>query len=294
MFLKVDNAMKGLFLADITKEVMADLVDNKYQSAEYRLSIYGKNGKEWDILADWACNNNLHCPNVRWLIQIPRLFRIYRKHGLLRNFGEMLDNIFRSLFEVTIDPSSHPNLHLFLTMVVGFDSVDDESARETARSHHYPAPDMWTIEADPPYIVWSYYVYANLFVLNKLREKLGMNQFSYRPHAGEAGDPDHCASAFLLAQSINHGLTIKKVPVLQYLYYLKQVGISMSPLSNNSLFVEYDRNPFQLYVNYFCVFKIFCLRIILCQIFPAWIECNSKQLSIAFYHIIQIFTCFYS
>jgi len=34
-----------------------------------------------------------------------------------------------------------------------------------------------------------------------------------------------------------------QVPVLQYLYYLAQIGIAMSPLSNNSLFLNYNRNP---------------------------------------------------
>lgn len=32
-------------------------------------------------------------------------------------------------------------------------------------------------------------------------------------------------------------------PVLQYLFYLSQIGIAMSPLSNNSLFLNYHRNP---------------------------------------------------
>lgn len=32
-------------------------------------------------------------------------------------------------------------------------------------------------------------------------------------------------------------------PVLQYLYFLAQVPIAMSPLSNNSLFLEYAKNP---------------------------------------------------
>lgn len=34
-----------------------------------------------------------------------------------------------------------------------------------------------------------------------------------------------------------------QAPVLQYLYYLAQIGIAMSPLSNNSLFLSYHRNP---------------------------------------------------
>ena len=40
---------------------------------------------------------------------------------------------------------------------------------------------------------------------------------------------------------------MRKVPTLQYLYYLAQVGIAMSPLSNNALFLTFDRNPFPEY-----------------------------------------------
>lgn len=40
-----------------------------------------------------------------------------------------------------------------------------------------------------------------------------------------------------------------QVPVLQYLYYLAQIGIAMSPLSNNSLFLNYHRNPLLEYFN---------------------------------------------
>lgn len=38
-----------------------------------------------------------------------------------------------------------------------------------------------------------------------------------------------------------------QVPVLQYLYYLAHIGIAMSPLSNNSLFLNYHRNPLPEY-----------------------------------------------
>jgi AMP deaminase len=65
----------------------------------------------------------------------------------------------------------------------------------------------------------------------------------FRPHSGEAGDTDHLASAFLTSQGISHGILLRKVPALQYLYYLKQIGIAMSPLSNNALFLTYDKNP---------------------------------------------------
>jgi AMP deaminase len=37
---------------------------------------------------------------------------------------------------------------------------------------------------------------------------------------------------------------LRKVPALQYLFYLTQMGIAMSPLSNNALFLDYERSPF--------------------------------------------------
>lgn len=69
----------------------------------------------------------------------------------------------------------------------------------------------------------------------------------FRPHSGEAGDADHLASAFMLSQGIAHGIMLRKTPVLQYLYYLTQMGLYMSPLSNNSLFLDYSRNPFPVF-----------------------------------------------
>lgn len=52
----------------------------------------------------------------------------------------------------------------------------------------------------------------------------GLNTFSLRPHCGEAGNINHLVTCFLLAESINHGLLLRKAPVLQYLYYLAQVS----------------------------------------------------------------------
>lgn len=64
----------------------------------------------------------------------------------------------------------------------------------------------------------------------------------------------------MLANSINHGITLRKCPGIQYLYYLAQVpqttpstviicqvGVAMSPTSNNTLFLPYTKNPFPSY-----------------------------------------------
>ncbi|RYZ91536.1 MAG: hypothetical protein EOP06_06875, partial [Proteobacteria bacterium] len=93
----------------------------------------------------------------------------------------------------------------------------------------------------PPYYYWNYFLAANLTVLNKYRQSRGMTQFSFRPHSGEAGDVDHLAATFLTSESVNHGINLRKSPALQYLYYLTQIGLAVSPLSNNKLFVEYNK-----------------------------------------------------
>ena len=58
---------------------------------------------------------------------------------------------------------------------------------------------------------------------------------------------DHLVAGFLLAENIAHGIGLRKSPPLQFLFYLAQVGLCMSPLSNNSLFLDYHRNPFPLF-----------------------------------------------
>ncbi|KAF9433929.1 AMP deaminase [Entomortierella beljakovae] len=244
IFMKTDNLIKGRYLAELTKEVISNLEQSKYQKAEYRISIYGRHESEWDKLADWVIENKLFSPNVRWLIQIPRLYSVYKASNTVQNFGQIISNIFKPLFEVTRDPSSHPNLHIFLQRVVGFDSVDDESKSDTHISRIFPYSGFWDSHQSPPYSYHIYYVFANMASLNNFRKLRGFNTFVLRPHCGEAGSTDHLTSAFLTSIGIAHGILLRKVPVLQYLFYLTQMGIAMSPLSNNALFLDYDRNPF--------------------------------------------------
>ncbi|KAH9878985.1 putative zinc finger protein [Plenodomus biglobosus] len=247
IFLKTDNFIKGRYLAEITKEVISDLESSKYQFVEWRISIYGRDIDEWDKLAAWVIDNKLFSPNVRWLVQVPRLFDVYKATGLMDNFQQVIVNIFQPLFEVTKDPTSHPKLHIFLQRVIGFDSVDDESKIERRVYKKFPFPKEWCTKQNPPYSYWMYYLFANMASLNVWRKQRGFNTFLLRPHCGEAGDTDHLAAAVLCCHSISHGLLLRKVPLLQYIFYLEQIGVAMSPLSNNALFLAYERNPFLSY-----------------------------------------------
>ncbi|KAL9880078.1 AMP deaminase 2 isoform X4 [Glossina fuscipes] len=249
VFLKTDNYSNGKYFAQIIKEVAFDLEESKYQNAELRLSIYGKSRDEWKKLAKWAIDYNVYSTNIRWLIQIPRLFDIFKSNKLLNSFQDILDNIFLPLFEATSNPSKHPELHRFLHYVIGFDSVDDESKPENPLfDGDIITPENWTDDENPPYAYYIYYMYANMTVLNQFRKQRGLNTFVLRPHCGEAGPVQHLVCGYLMAENISHGLLLRKVPVLQYLYYLAQIGIAMSPLSNNSLFLNYHRNPLPEYL----------------------------------------------
>lgn len=245
IFLKTDNFIDGRYLAEITQQVFHDLESSKYQMNELRISIYGRSEDEWSKLAAWVIDNKLVSHNVRWLIQVPRLYDLYQKNGNVTNFQQILHNLFWPLYQVSLRPRSDPKLHYFLQRVVGFDSVDDESKLDKPfNSRKYPTSKEWDYINNPPYSYYLYYLYANLVSLNELRTAHGYNTFVLRPHCGEAGDPEHLILAFLTCHSISHGILLRKLPFIQYLYYLDQIGLAMSPLSNNALFLTYDKNPF--------------------------------------------------
>ncbi|KDN45375.1 hypothetical protein RSAG8_04962, partial [Rhizoctonia solani AG-8 WAC10335] len=90
IFMKTDNYIQGRYLAELTQEVMADLEQSKYQNCEWRISIYGRSSAEWDKLAKWIVHNKLYSHNVRWLVQIPRLYDVYKANGTIGNFADLL------------------------------------------------------------------------------------------------------------------------------------------------------------------------------------------------------------
>lgn len=258
IFLKTDNAMGGRYLAELSRELISDLEESKYQHAEWRLSIYGRKKSEWESLSKWVLGRGskgdgkpLLSPNIRWMIQIPRLFALYKTTGQLNHFGEMLENIFTPLFEATLFPEKFSDIAEFLEHISGFDTVDDESKSEKPVDRTFSsknlAPQQWDIADNPSYKYYSYFISSNLRLLNMLRHQKGLNTFAYRPHAGEAGEVHHLDTAFLLADGVNHGLNLRKSMGLQYLFYLAQIGLAMSPCSNNQLFLAYEKSPFPVY-----------------------------------------------
>jgi len=253
LFLKTDGIGAGKFLRELLTEVINETEKAGHNVLlEPRLSIYGKSEKEWVTLAAWLAQDDgngvlLHCEQIRWMIQFPRIFAHFKKQDV-ENFEAYLKNIFHPLFQVSINPdhSDYPGVAEMLSHIVGFDSVDDESAFDELLDSSLTLPVDWSVgKGSPPYSYFAYYFWANITSLNHLRQAKGLNTFSFRPHAGEAGQVHHLATTFLLADSINHGIMLKESQPLSYLYYLAQIGISMSPLSNNALFLPLDKSPFK-------------------------------------------------
>lgn len=99
LYLKTENTINGEYFATIIKvriqgrreqfscgaggspctvcsglqEVGSDLEDAKYQYAEPRLSIYGRSAEEWPNLASWFTKHRVYSPNMKWMIQVPRI-----------------------------------------------------------------------------------------------------------------------------------------------------------------------------------------------------------------------------
>lgn len=257
MFLKTTNHIDGRFFAELLKLVLYRHENSKgHNSAcEMRLSIYGMERHEWYDLSKWMLREwehpdlpgNMISSHNRWMVQIPRLWRIYSKKPVPpgappRSFLEMIENIFAPLFEATLYPDEHPEIAEAIQHIVGFDSVDDEGVLEETCTDQ--KPHEWTTDKNPSYWWQLYYLWANMEVLNNLRRARGLNTFAFRPHAGETGDPMHLAATYMLCQSINHGICLDMQVSLQYLYYLDQIGLSISPLSNNFLFRKIAENPF--------------------------------------------------
>ena len=63
---------------------------------EYRISVYACKPTDWHKTSTWICENNLEAyGNNKWLVQLPRIYRVFKKIGRVECFQDTLDNFFR-------------------------------------------------------------------------------------------------------------------------------------------------------------------------------------------------------
>lgn len=82
-------------------------------------------------------------------MQLPRLYNVYKEMGIIQDFQTMLDNIFIPLFEVTADPSSHPQLHVFLQSVSDLSLASETVTRAWGLPRTSPICVVWFKPAFP-------------------------------------------------------------------------------------------------------------------------------------------------
>lgn len=245
IFLSTDNFMQGRYFAELTKRTLDLYQLDEYTFSENRLIIHGRSSREWWNLAHWFDRYGMASSQNRWMVSLPRNYRKLRQSGHVKNFGEFLDNIFQPLWHISLHPAYDTKFHSFLTHVSGFDCIDDESKVDLPLAGTFPHD--WSSDLNPPYNFYLYYYWANIVSLNEFRASRGLCRFTFRPQCGELGLVDHLIGAFLVANSINHGVTLHTHPAVEYLYYLTQIGIAMSPLSNTKEASPYLTNPFPLF-----------------------------------------------
>lgn len=244
LLLKTDNQMKGRYFAELTKLTFENFKRDKFTFAENRLPVYGANRNEWPLLSDWFDTHGMASVNNQWMVQIPRIYGFLRRNGKVNSFAEYIENIFTPLWNVSLHPSENPRLFHFVNHISGFDCIENEQRVDVSLSMALRPPQEWTSEEEPPYNYYLYYIWANVFSLNEFRQRRNFTTFSFRPSCGETGSMEHLIGGFLLTNAINYGVRLKDEPVLQYLFYLSQIGVAVSPLSNNTKVLDFLDNPF--------------------------------------------------
>ncbi|KAG5487801.1 hypothetical protein LSCM4_07479 [Leishmania orientalis] len=245
LLLKTDNQMNGRYFAELTKRTFEELSRDQHTFTESRLPIYGASAEEWALLSNWFDTHGMSSSHNQWVVQVPRIYSSLRKAGRVASFAEYLEHVFEPLWRISLHPNSDPRLFHFVNHIAAFDCVEDERRPDVPLHLTMRTPHEWTTEEEPPYNYYLYHLYANLRSLNRFRQRRRFSIFSFRPSCGEAGSVDHLIGGFLLAQSINYGVRLADSAPLQYLFYLAQIGVTLSPLSNNTkLQLNYLHNPF--------------------------------------------------
>ncbi|KAH3687838.1 hypothetical protein WICPIJ_001177 [Wickerhamomyces pijperi] len=249
-FLRIDNHIGGEYLADLVKQVCSDYEKTKYQYGELGLNFNliptKTHSSRWESIADWVIDHKLISHNIKWIVRIPRNYTILRQLGHVTNFQEFLDALFKPLFLVSSDPESNLKLHYFLTKVSALDllsgSFNKTSDISLFEHRNLKPPSQWTDDANPPYSYYLYYIFLNLSHLNEYRRSQGLNCLCLRNHISSLAEDvesglgvitETLASNFLIGKTVINAEKLHNYPTLQYLYYLKQIGITMSPLCWN-------------------------------------------------------------
>ncbi|KAG0654412.1 hypothetical protein C6P44_000963 [Monosporozyma unispora] len=269
-FLEFDNYIEGQYLAEILIKYAIHLLEkSKYQLVQISIDyqFMGKNGDDnfaennwWIKFSKWMIKWKLISYNVRWNVQITRVFSKLFKFNMVQNFQDYLDLFFEPLFLCRDDP----DLQYCLTTVCCFDVVISQS--DEYLWTEFPNIDLkpkdWIANGDNPTIShYLYYLYAKLSELNQLRFNSNTNtivlrsycspsasarssQFSASDHYFTERTESLICNLLLCNGGLLQGESLWTAPsALEYLFYLFQIPILTAPLSSVSLHPTLVQNP---------------------------------------------------
>lgn len=264
LFLECHGFNGGRFFAELVRPMLEIRETNALQAmstattpqaslniaAEYKLSILGRRIDEWPIIARWICENNFpQMTRAIFNIEIPRVEK-KRDSGIYdcRTNEDQLRNIFYPMFMATLRPADPEVREIAIALCrVGAICISSDEKIRRVNFHtdeKPPATKGWQTVPDDYY--FFYYVWANLFNLNALRRKMGLNTFQFRTIcAEETTHWDQLCASFLLADHVEQaGNRLGDSWVLQYLYNISRIGVIMSPISSNGAGVSFFESAF--------------------------------------------------
>lgn len=269
-FLEFDNYIEGQYLAEILIKYAIHLFEkSKYQlvqiSVDYQ--FMSKDGDDdfkennwWMKFAKWMIKWKLISYNIRWNVQITRIYSKLFKLKMVQNFQEYLDLFFDPLFQC----GDNPDLKYCLTTVCCFDVVISQS--DEYLWTEFPSIDLkpkdWVANGDNPTIShYLYYIYAKLSEFNQDRFNSNRNtiilrnycspsisartsQFSASDHYFTEKTESLVCNLLLCNGGLLQGESLWTAPsALEYLFYLFQIPILTAPLSSVSSLSTLVQNP---------------------------------------------------
>ncbi|EPY35860.1 adenosine monophosphate deaminase, partial [Strigomonas culicis] len=309
LFLSMDTLNKGAYFADLIRPLLGrnEARDDTPQATETAIDLHGLFGDEWEKLALWLQEHGMlgAFEANRWLAYLRRphpphaggggggdlgsgnnssgsgsqagaLFSKLTTTATLENQQQQLENFFLPLLVATIAPEDPKNAHVANMLsslggiVVNCGEVNTEISKEVSRKRRRPVDVPWTESVTDMYFL--YYVWANLTSLNALRRRRGFNTLQLRAVLPAGTSRTTLAVAYLLCDHVIDGCALHERPVLQYLFGIHRIGVSMAPLSTNGLgSVSFADHPFmQLFRR--------GLRVSLSTVTPLLTHCSQEPL----------------
>lgn len=266
-FLEFDNYIQGQYLAEILIKYSINLLEkSKYQLVQISIDyqFVDKNNDEnnnwWINFAKWVIKWKLVSYNIRWNVRVSRVFSKLFKYKMVSNFEEYLD----LFFEPLIAGQNNLDVQYCLTTICSFDIVISQS--DEYLWSEFPdinlAPKEWIANGDNPTIShYMYYFYSRLSMFNQIRYKKSLNtitlrsycspdtstrssQFSTCNHFFTESTESLVCNLLLCNGGLLRGEGLWLAPAtLEYLFYLFQIPIIVSPLSSISLHSSLIKNP---------------------------------------------------